>query len=352
MRAKIAAIAVMVSGADMSSGILSDYTNSFRVGSSFALPGIIKLLGHSPDAIFAAAGIDPELYRSPENRIAPEDLGRLFRHAAQATGREDIGLLTVSSFQPTGLGLVGLVAAEGPDVNTALKNLVRLLRYNTLAGYPALQNAGTVTTMKFELRNADFPGSEFILEGATGIILRFMQWLCGPEWRAEEIHLSRRRPANTLPFEEFFRAPIRFSATEDGVLFATDWLQRRVPKEEDRLRSKHIEIGVAPFSELVRRQAAMGLGFEPLTGQDIATQIGMSRRQLFRNLKAEGTTCQKIVDEMKYARARHLLAAGDAPIADIAFAVGYPDQTSFTRAFTRWAGLAPGAWRRGGPKKG
>jgi AraC-like DNA-binding protein len=346
MRAKTAAIVACLPVQNMSFETMTDYTNSFRVGSSFSLPKVIESLGHSSEAAFASAKVDPSLYRAPENRIAAEDLGRLFLCAAELTGRQDIGLLVVDSFQPTGLGVVGLVAAEGPDVNTALKNLVRLLRYNTLAGYSAVQNAETVTTMKFELRNADFPGSEFILEGATGIILRFMQWLCGPEWKAEEIHLSRRRPANTLPFDEFFRAPIRFSATEDGVLFATDWLQRRVPKEEDRLRSKHIEIGVAPFSELVRRQAAMGLGFEPLTGQDIAKQVGMSRRQLFRNLKAEGTTCQKIVDDVKYARARHLLAAGDAPIAEIAFAVGYPDQTSFTRAFTRWAGRSPGAWRR------
>jgi AraC-like DNA-binding protein len=332
----------------MTAAIPVDHTNSFRVGSSFALPHVIRSLGLSPEVVFDAAGVDLELYRAPENRIAPEDLGRLFRHAAEATGRPDIGLLTVSGFQPLGLGVVGLVAAEGPDVNTALRNLVRLLRYNTLAGYPALQSAETIATMKFELRNADFPGAEFILEGASGIILRFMQWLCGPEWKAEEIHLSRRRPANPQTFEKFFGAPIRFSATEDGVLFSIDWLKRRVPREEDRLRSKHLEIGAAPFSELVRRQAAMGLGFEALTGQAIATQLGMSRRQLFRSLKEEGTTCQKIVDETKFARARHLLAAGDAPIAEIAFAVGYPDQTSFTRAFTRWAGRSPGAWRRHG----
>ncbi|MFO0994506.1 MAG: AraC family transcriptional regulator [Hyphomicrobiales bacterium] len=330
----------------MSREILADYTNSFRVGSSFSLPRVIEALGHSSDAVFASANVDPALYRAPENRIAAQDLGRLFLRAAQATGREDIGLLVVDGFKPAGLGLVGLVAAEGPDVNTALKNLVRLLRYNTLAGYPALHIAETIATMKFELRNADFPGSEYILEGATGIILRFIQWLGGPEWKADEIHLSRRRPADPQPFEKFFLYPIRFSATEDGVLFPAAWLKRRVPQEEDRIRSEQIAIGAAPFSELVRRQAAMGLGFEPLTGQDIAAQIGMSRRQLFRNLKAEGATCQKVVDEVRFARARHLLAAGDAPIAEIAFAVGYPDQTSFTRAFARWAGVSPGAWRR------
>jgi AraC-like DNA-binding protein len=323
-----------------------DHTTSVRVGSSFALPEVVRSLGHSPEAVFAAAAVDPALYRDPENRIAAEDLGRLFLGAAEATGRQDIALLVTSAFQPQGLGLVGLLAAEGPDVNTALRNLVRMLRYNTLAGYPVLSRTGDVAMMKFDLRYADFPGAEFILEGAAGIILRFMQWLCGRPWKPEEVHLSRRAPSDARPFREFFGAPVRFSSTEDGVLFAAHWLDRRLDREEHRLRRMKLEIGVAPFSELVRRQVAIDLGFEPLTGAHLAAQIGISRRQLFRHLSAEGTTCQTLVDDVRFARARHLLGAGDAAIADIAFAVGYPDQSSFTRAFARWSGATPGEWRR------
>jgi AraC-like DNA-binding protein len=324
----------------------ADFTKSFRVGSSFALPDVVRALGHSPEAVFASAGVDPELYRDPENRIRAEDLGRLFLSAAEVTGRPDIALLVTSGFQPQGLGLVGLLAAEGPDVRTALRNLVRMLRHNTLAGYPVLASAGDVATMKFDLRYADFPGAEFVLEGATTIIFRFMQWLCGPQWKPEEVHLSRRAPPDSRRFREFFGAAVRFSSTEDGVLFSANWLDRRVDREEHRLRLRRLEIGAAPFSELVRRQVTIDLGFETLTGAHFAAQLGMSRRQLFRHLAAEGTTCQRLVDDVRFSRARHLLAAGDAPIADIAFAVGYPDQSSFSRAFVRWSGVAPGIWRR------
>lgn len=327
-------------------GPATDRTTSVRVGSSFALPEVVASLGQSPEAVFAAAAVDPALYRDPENRIAAEDLGRLFVTAADMTGRQDIALLVTSAFQPQGLGLVGLLAAEGPDVHTALRNLVRMLRYNTLAGYPVLSRGGDGAMMKFDLRYGDFPGAEFILEGAAGIILRFMQWLCGRQWKPEEVHLSRRAPSDSRPFREFFGAPIRFSSTEDGVLFAASWLDRRLDREEHRLRLKKLEIGAAPFSELVRRQAAIDLGFEPLTGAHLAAQLGMSRRQLFRHLKAESTTCQTLVDDVRFSRARYLLGAGDAPIADIAYAIGYPDQSSFTRAFARWAGMTPGEWRR------
>jgi AraC-like DNA-binding protein len=315
------------------------------VGSSFSLPEVIRSLGHSPDTVFAAARVDPALYRYPENRIAAADLGRLFASAAEETARRDIGLLVVSSFRPASLGLVGELAAEGPDVNTALRNLVRLLQYNTLAGYPTFSAAGTTTTLGFELRYFDFPGANFILEGAIGICMRFMQWLCGDRWKPEEVHLSGRKPADPRPFQDFFGAPVRFSSTNDAIVFSSNWLQRPVAREQRRLDSRRLEIEAAPFSELVRRQTAMTLGFGPLSAKDLAHQLGMSSRQLFRRLREEGTTCQTIIDEVRFSRARHLLVAGDAPIADIAFALGYPEQSSFTRAFARWSGMSPQKWR-------
>ena len=90
----------------------------------------------------------------------------------------------------------------------------------------------------------------------------------------------------------------------------------------------------------------MSLGFQPLDAEVLADQLGVSRRQFFRRLSAEDTTCQKIVDDVKFSRARHLLAAGDAPITEIALALGYPDQSSFTRAFARWSGVPPSEWRK------
>jgi AraC-like DNA-binding protein len=324
----------------------SIHATSFRVGSSIALPVVVRSLGHSPEIVFAAAGVDLELYRHPENRIAAEKLGKLFMGAAELTHRADIGLLVASGFKPGALGLVGEVAAEGPDVNTALKNLVRLLPHNTLAGYPVLSVSDTTAALKFELRVSDFPGAEFILEGAIGIGFRFLQWLCGERWKPEEVHLSRRKPKEARPFQEFFGAPIRFSATEDALVFSAEWLAHRVAREQDRLSAGRLDIADASFTELVRRQVTMDLGFGPLNAEQLARRLGVSRRQLFRHLQDEGTTCQAIVDDVKFARARHLLAAGDAPIAEIAIAMGFPDQSSFTRAFSRWSGMAPLKWRK------
>ncbi|HTR15001.1 MAG TPA: AraC family transcriptional regulator [Roseiarcus sp.] len=326
-------------------GTATSHTTSFRTGSSYSLPDVIRSHGQSAEAVFDAAEVDIRLYSHPENRIGVADLGRLFTHAARATEREDIGLLVVANFRPGGLGLVGELAAEGPDVGTAVRNLVRLLQYNTLAGYPTLSVHDRIATLGFDLRNSDFAGANFVLEGATGIIFRFMQWLCGKDWTPEDVHLSRRAPADPRPFNDFFGAPVRFSATEDAVLFSADWLTRQVAREEHRRQSRRLEIATAPFSELVRRQVAIRLGLKPVDAAALADALGMSRRQLFRRLKSEGASCRTVVDDVRFSRARHFLEVGDAPIADIAFALAFPDQSSFTRAFRRMSGRTPAEWR-------
>jgi AraC-like DNA-binding protein len=323
----------------------TSHSASVRTGSSFSLPAVLQSFGQSPQAVFETAGVDIALYDNPESRIAMVDLGRLFACAARATGRSDIGLLVASNFRPSGLGLVGELAAEGPDVRTAIGNLVRLLPYNTLAGYPTVSVNSESAIFGFNLRVSDFLGANFILEGTTGIIFRFLQWLCGKTWAAEEIHLSRREPADKRPFNDFFAIPVRFSATEDAVVFSADWLDRQVAREKHRRDTRCLDIAAAPFSELVRRQVAIRLGFDTVDAAAIADQLGVSRRQLFRRLSAEGSSCKKVVDDVRFSRARHFLQVGDAPIAEIADALAFPDQSSFTRAFARWSGVPPGEWR-------
>jgi len=312
-----------------------------------SLPAVIRTLSCSPEAIFAEAEVDLALYEHPDNRIAARDLGRLFTCAARVTARPDIALLVVDGFRPDRLGLVGEIAAEGPDIHTALRNVVRLLQYNTLAGYPVLAVSGSTAVMRFELRELDFPGSEFIMEGAAGIIARFLRWLCGDHWRPEEVHLCRRVPPEPQLFLRFFGAPVRFSSTEDAILFPADLLARPVLRESERRRTQHLKIAVAPYSELVRRQVAMRLAFAPLAADGIAHELGISRRHLFRHLRNEGTTVQALVDDFRFARARHLLASGDTSLTQVAYALGFPEQSSFSRAFVRWSGgAAPSEWRR------
>jgi len=73
---------------------------------------------------------------------------------------------------------------------------------------------------------------------------------------------------------------------------------------------------------------------------------GMSPRSLQRRLNAEGLTYASLVDQVRFEDATRSLDRSDAPLIEIAFDLGYSDPAHFTRAFRRWAGITPSAYRR------
>jgi AraC-like DNA-binding protein len=77
----------------------------------------------------------------------------------------------------------------------------------------------------------------------------------------------------------------------------------------------------------------------------IAEAIGISVRSLQRRLATSGVSFDRLVDDANLAGAAELLRGPDK-IIDVALAMGYSDPAHFTRAFRRWTGHSPRAFRR------
>ena len=67
---------------------------------------------------------------------------------------------------------------------------------------------------------------------------------------------------------------------------------------------------------------------------------------LRRRLRAQDTSYQQLLDELRYARAQQLLGQHSLPIYRIAEALGFKETASFRHAFQRWSGVAPGRFRQ------
>ena len=78
---------------------------------------------------------------------------------------------------------------------------------------------------------------------------------------------------------------------------------------------------------------------------EVAEQLHVSERTLKRRLQAEGCSFQALLDEVRQRDAQRLLANPQLAIKQVADAVGYADPANFARAFGKWTGLSPKAWR-------
>ena len=79
--------------------------------------------------------------------------------------------------------------------------------------------------------------------------------------------------------------------------------------------------------------------------EGVAQLLCISTRSLQRRLQEEGVSYSDLVDRCRCKAACELLAHTQQPIQDIASSLGYRDASSFARAFRRWTGIAPRAYR-------
>ena len=75
--------------------------------------------------------------------------------------------------------------------------------------------------------------------------------------------------------------------------------------------------------------------------EKIAKTIGMSERTLQRKLKEKGTTFRSILDEIRKELAVSYVRDLDIPLSEIAFILGFSEQSAFSRAFKRLTGISP-----------
>jgi AraC-like DNA-binding protein len=73
----------------------------------------------------------------------------------------------------------------------------------------------------------------------------------------------------------------------------------------------------------------------------ISAKIGISRWTLSRRLKAEGTTFEKILDELRHKLALDYLRGKKVSVNQTAYLVGFSEPAAFSRAFKRWTGTSP-----------
>jgi AraC-like DNA-binding protein len=79
----------------------------------------------------------------------------------------------------------------------------------------------------------------------------------------------------------------------------------------------------------------------------VAASLGLSRPTLFRKLKAEGTSFEKVLDELRHRLAIDYLASRRVSVAEAGYLLGFSDPAAFSRAFKRWTGMSPKDARRG-----
>lgn len=169
----------------------------------------------------------------------------------------------------------------------------------------------------------------------------------------EEVRLSQSADLDPKMFEKYWGVPVTLGAQHAGFKLSTGvWdlpnkTANPLLKQTLRTVAEQVEIKQfedAPLVYAVRTRLPQALEDGAFSAEDMAAELGLSKRTLQRQLSAENMTFKELLDVYRQEQAFLLLQKGEQDMANIAYALGYNEQSSFNRAFKRWTGKTPSAW--------
>jgi len=323
-----------------------------RVGPLAGFPQLLRELGLDPVEMTRSAGLDLTLFDDPENLIPFAAVGRLLKLCAQQARCPHFGLLIGQQSGLDSLGIIGDLARNMPDADSALHSLILHLHVHDRGAVPVLSVERGVAMLSYLIYQQGVEGTDQIYDGSIAIIFNILRTLCGPTWLPTEVLFSHHRPSDLGPYRHYFQATLRFDMEQTALVFPAKWLDRAVPGADPTLRQQ-LEQRIAALENLdhrdlvglLRRLLRVLLTTHRGSLEQVAQLFSMQGRTLNRRLKARGTTFQSLVDEVRYEIARQLLENTRMSICQIAATLDYSDASAFTRAFRRWSGTTPAAWR-------
>ena len=248
----------------------------------------------------------------------------------------------------------GMILMSCQDLGEALH---QTMRYEELAhdlGRSELLIDGDYAEYRW---HSHFPqASRHLAESVFAGIRVFADWFAGQPLPPGELRFLHTAPADCREYLRVFGAIPAFEADCHAVRFPAALLRLPVPNADqsmasmlrqhaDTLLQKKRQQTLPDIVRQLRQLFEHQLKSGELKLGDAAAHLQMSTRTLQRKLAEAGTGFQQVLDQTRYELACVYLANQELSLTDIAFLLGYQEQSSFQHAFRSWSGVTPGQYR-------
>jgi len=347
-----AAIKIMTSGDNQTEPTVS-------AGYAKALLDLAVSKSASEVELLRRAGIDPAALLNLDARVPFSKFKRLMRAGQELSGEPALGLEFGAAVSMQEISIVGLICRASETMADAFE---QMNRYGRLV----IEVEGIGSQDRFQIiRRGDeawivdtrknpnsFPE---LTESTLGrFICEFNRAF--PDGRfVTSAQVTHAAPEHAADYQRILNVPVEFDCDWNAMKFDPAWLSLRVSSKRRYifgLYSRHAE---ALMSQLEGSKSVRGkvesliiprMHEGDLSMALIAKTMGRSRQTLYRQLKTEGASYEKVLDELRHKMALDYLGGEKVSVNETAYLVGFSDPSAFSRAFKRWTGTSPGMIQR------
>lgn len=197
----------------------------------------------------------------------------------------------------------------------------------------------------------------FYVETLFLIMVRWASWMIDKKLLIARLDFASPAPEDVEEAAEVFGLQPHYQQPVNRLVFASRFLDDRIAQTEKSLKPflsqapisllSHYRRDTSLSAEVRRRlqQAVDAEARSDMSLEQVAGQLHLTSQTLRRRLREEGNSFQEIKDAVRCALAIHFLMHEQLPAQDIADKMGFSEASVFYKAFKRWTGLSPGAYK-------
>lgn len=290
----------------------------------------------------------------PDGRLAATVAHAMLASWVERTADPDLGLRAGRLVCAGSFGVLDHAMRSAPTLRASIETGARFARLISDTLEPRLEPISNQLSLLRVHRPSDWPraAADYTLSALYTNHFRVPL----TDRAVSGVWLAHERPANTRAYEETFgESSLRFDAPCYGFVLRGEALDAPLLGRDSGLHALLCAHAQVRCTDLGRTQRVVGrvrrLMLDALprgnpSVHEIATQLGMSQRTLFRRLHAEGSSFGDELERLRRQLALEYVSTGELPFSEIATLLGFSHVAGFHRAFKRWTRETPGKYRR------
>jgi len=306
-------------------------------------------------AMLTSIGIDPDAPVDPKLMVRDSDYYSLLENIAKAEhSGHTLPLRAGNSMRCDDYGVFGLAWKSAPNLRASFTRAERYWRVMTSVSVYTIERTDDGSFVHLHRDGVRDLGMRLSNESTVASMFSISREVATQPVKLNGVFFKHPGPEIVIDHETFFGCPVHFNTDRDALLIADESM--RAPNRLGdpgiaQYLETQLEAEASQFSDesLLDKQVktlvagALSEGIPNIS--DIASALAMSARTLQRKLSEQGFTYQALVDDARREFAEQLLKQNKHSLSHIAFLTGFSEQSSFNRAFKRWAGQTPRSYR-------
>jgi AraC-like DNA-binding protein len=311
-------------------------------------------MGANPDHLLHTIGVRRSVLENADAFIATSSFTALLEEASRATHDPCFGLHFGERLDPRDVGALAYLIFNSPDVGTAIANTERYLQIHNSAAQVAFSMEGERGYLRYLVAERTAQPMRQHNEYSMAVAARTFRLLAGIQWAPLEVQFAHQPPESTAEHSRVFGCPVLFGYPMNALVVEHDIVQKIVSAADERLYrilKQYVERIRAEMPQerdllsSVKRAIVESMAAGGPKRERIAKALAMSPRTLERRLKERGVVYKQLVSELRGQFALDYLKDRQRTITEVAFLLGYSEVSAFNRAFKRWTGFTPMAYR-------